>query len=222
MNAPGPPGGIAVWLGTAPPLRSIRWLDGALATAARFGAATAIAAGTSAWLDLVGDRSARYELACVGVPTELELDYLGWAQVVAAVARELGVSTILIDEASRPERAPEVGALAELLGTVQLTHAIAVVPDGSIVHASCVAGNRVQIVRVRAPVVIGVRIAGPATEDFPTPVPSTRMRRVELAELRLDPNVLAHRAVPPRASVARQSVDRVAEFLAVHAVRPSW
>ena len=35
---------IAVWLGGAAPLRSIRWLDGTLQTAARLGKATAVAA----------------------------------------------------------------------------------------------------------------------------------------------------------------------------------
>jgi hypothetical protein len=222
MPAPPRPGGVAVWLGHASPTRSVRWLDGALATAAKFGTATAIAAGGSAWLDLAADRATRCQLASVGVLTELELDYTGWAQIVAAVARELGVSTILVDEASRPERAPEVGALAELLEAAQIANATAVAPDGTIVHASCVVGHQLHTVRVRAPVVIGVRIAGPAVDDFPTPTPSTAMRRLELSALGINPAGLARRVVPPRASSARKSLDRVAEFLAVHAARPPW
>ena len=116
----------------ARPLRSIRWLDGALATAAKFGGATAIAAGDPTWLDLAADRATRAGLASVGVPTDLKLDYLGWAQVVAAVARQLGATTILVDEASRPERFPEVAAIAELLDAAQLTHVVALAPDGAV------------------------------------------------------------------------------------------
>src|SRR5688572_29320737 len=119
---------VALWLGSAAPLRSIRWLDGACATAAKFGAATAIAAGDPTWLDLAADRASRAGLTIAGVPTELKLDYLGWAQVVAACARQLDTSTILVDEASRPERFPEVAAIAEILDFAQLTHVVALAP----------------------------------------------------------------------------------------------
>jgi electron transfer flavoprotein alpha/beta subunit len=214
--------GVAVWLGHALPSRSIRWLDGALATAAKLGTATAIAAGRAGWLDFAADRATRCKLPSVGVTTELELDSAGWAQVVAAVARELGVSTLLVDEASRPERAPEVSALAELMGAAQVTSATAVTPDGDTLHASCVTGHQLHIVRVRAPVVIGLRIAGPVVEEFPTPMPSITMRRLELSAIGIDPVTLARRVVPPRATTARKSLDRVAEFLAVHAERPPW
>src|SRR6185295_14020414 len=89
---------IAVWLGSAPPVRSIRWLDGTLKAAGKFGGATAVAAGASAWLDLAADRALRLGLAAVGVQTDLQLDYLGWAQIMAGVARQLGATTILVDE----------------------------------------------------------------------------------------------------------------------------
>src|SRR6185295_7942988 len=112
--------GIAVWLGSAAPVRSIRWLDGALKTAAKFPGAIAVAAGEDAWLDLAADRAARVGLASVGVVTDLELDYLGWAQVMASAARKLGATTILVDEASRPERFAEVAAIAELADAAQL------------------------------------------------------------------------------------------------------
>ena len=217
MAFPALAGGVAVWLGTAAPARSIRWLDGALAAAAKFGAATALAAGEANWLDLAADRATRAGLASAGVPTDLKLDYLGWAQIVVAAARELGASTILVDEASRPERFAEVGAIAELLDAVQLTHVVALAPDGTVIHASRVQGRQLQTVRVRAPVVLGVRVAGPPIEDYPTPMPSTQMRRLELAEIGLDPLVLAHRALPPRASVPpRKTVERVADYLAIH------
>ena len=210
---------VAVWLGTAAPLRTIRWLDGAVATAARFGAATAVAAGDPAWLDLAADRSNRAGLASTGVPTDLQLDYLGWAQVMAAVAQRLGVTTILVAEASRPERFPAVAAIAELLDAAQLTHVVALTPVDAVLHASRVAGGQLQTCRVRGDAVIGIRIAGPAIEEYPTPLPSAAMRRLDLPSLGLDPAVLGHRALPPRTSPPqRRTVERVAEYLGVHVV----
>lgn len=210
---------VALWLGSAAPARSIRWLDGAIATAAKFGAVTVVAAGDPTWLDLAADRASRLGLASAGVPTELQLDYLGWAQVMAAVARQLGATTILVDEASRPERFPEVAAIAELLDAAQLTHVVAVAPDGAIVHASRIAGAELQTCRVRGSAVLGLRIAGPPIDDYPTPTPSASMRRLDLAALGLDPLVLGHRALPPRVNQQpRRTIERVAEHLAVHVV----
>jgi len=210
---------IAVWLGTAAPARTIRWLDGALATAAKFGVATAVAAGDQSWLDLAADRATRAGLESVGVPTDLQLDYLGWSQVMAAVARHLSSTTILVDEASRPERFPEVAAIAELIDAAQLTHVVALAPDGAVIHASRIAGSQLQTCRVRGTAVIGVRIAGAPLDEYPTPVPSASMRRLDLPALGLDPVVLGHRALPPRASQAqRRTVERVAEYLGVHVV----
>jgi hypothetical protein len=208
---------VAVWLGSAPPVRTIRWLDGALKTASRFGGATAVAAGEQTWLDLAADRAARLGLASVGVPTDLQLDYLGWAQVMAAVARQLAATTILVDEASRPERFAEVAAIAELTDAAQLTHVVALAPESTTIHASRSAGAMLQTVRIRGPAVIGLRIAGPPIDDYPTPTPSASMRRLDLAALGLDPVVLGHRALPPRANQpALRTVDRVADHLAVH------
>ena len=211
---------IAVWLGSAAPLRSVRWLDGALAAAARLGPATAIAAGDASWLELAADRAARARCACIGVPTDLRLDYLGWAQIVAAVARELGAATILVDEASRPERAPEVGAIAELLDVAQLTRAIALWADGALLHASRAVGSSLDTVKLRGPAVIGVRLAAAALDEYPTPAPAVALRRIDLAALGLDPNVLAHRALPPRVvQPPRDTAAKVAEHLITHIVR---
>lgn len=208
---------VAVWLGSAGPLRSIRWLDGACATAAKFGNAIAMAAGDAQWLDLAADRAARAQIAAVGVPTRLALDYLGWAQVVAAVARQLGVKTILVDEASRPERFPEVAAIAELLDAAQLTHVVALAPDGAVIHATRSAGGEAQKFRIRGPAVLGLRIAGAPLDEYPTPTPSAAMTLLDLPALGLDPVVLGHRALPPRtAPPVRRSVEKVAEYLAVH------
>ena len=210
-------GGVALWVGAASPLRSIRWLDGACATAAKFGTATVVAAGDSTWLDLAADRATRVGLQSVGVPTDLKLDYLGWAQVVTAVARQLHVATVLVDEASRPERVPEVAAIAELLDIAQLTHVVGLTPDGPVTQASRLAGNELQTCHVRGPAVLGLRIAGPPIEEYPTPTPSAAMRRLELPQLGLDPVVLGHRALPPRQSQPlRKTVERVADYLAVH------
>lgn len=176
-----------------------------------------MAAGAQAWLDLAADRAARAGLATVGVATDLQLDYLGWAQIMAAAATVLAATTILVDEASRPERFAEVAALAELADAAQLTQVIALASEAEALHASRIAGQVIQSVRVLGPAVIGLRIAGPRIEDYPTPVPSAAMRRLDLAALGLDPKVLAHRALPPRASQqARRTVDRVADHLAVH------
>ena len=218
MSAPAPSSGaVAVWLGSAPPVRTIRWLDGALKTASRFGVATAVAAGEQTWLDLAADRAARLGLASAGVATDLQLDYLGWAQVMAAVARQLAATTILVDEASRPERFAEVAAIAELADAAQLTHVVALAPEGPTIHASRAAGAMLQTVRIRGPAVIGLRIAGPPIDDYPTPTPSAAMRRFDLAALGLDPMVLGHRALPPRAGQSpRRTVDRIADHLAVH------
>ncbi|HEX2690932.1 MAG TPA: hypothetical protein VHN14_30170 [Kofleriaceae bacterium] len=217
MTARPPTFVVAVWLGNAPPLRSIRWLDGALKTAAKFNGATAVAAGEPTWLDLAADRAARLGLASVGVPTQLSLDYLGWAQIMAGVAQKLGATTILVDEASRPERFAEVAAIAELTEAAQLTHVVALAPDAAMIHASRAAGTTLQTVRIHGPAVIGVRIAGPALDEYPTPMPSASMRRLDLVSLGLDPAVLGHRALPARASQpARRNLDRVADHLAVH------
>src|SRR5690606_26250347 len=138
-------------------------------------------------------------------------------QVVAAAVRQVGTTTVIVDEASRPERAAEVAAIAELLDIVQLTHVVALAPDGAVVHASRVTGRELQTVRVRGPAVIGVRIAGPPIEAFPTPLPAAAVRRLDLASLGLDPLVLGHRALPPRSSAqAKQSLDRIVDHLAVH------
>jgi len=210
---------VTIWLGCAAPVRTIRWLDGALAAAAKFEGAVAIAAGEPTWLDLAADRATRAGLASVAVPTELSLDYLGWAQIVTAVVRQLGSTLVFVDEGSRPERFPEVAAIAELLDAAQLTHVVALAPDGNVLHASRNAGTELQTVRVRAPAVIGVRIAGPSIDEYPTPMPSASMKRLDLAALGLDANVLGHRALPPRVSQQpRKTVERIAEHLALHRV----
>ena len=210
---------VAVWIGSAVPVRSIRWLDGALATAAKFGSAISLAAGENNWLDLAADRATRARIPAAGVVTDLKLDYLGWAQIVAAAVRALGVRTVLVDEASRPERFPEVAAIAELLDAAQLTHVVALAPDGAIVHASRSVGRELQTVRVRGEAVIGVRIAGPPVEEFPTPMPSSSMRRFDLESLGLDPLVLGHRALPPRSSAqAKKTLERIVDHLAMHVV----
>jgi electron transfer flavoprotein alpha/beta subunit len=210
---------VALWLGNAAPVRSIRWLDGALATAAKFGNAIAVAAGDSTWLDLAADRASRAGVACAGVATDLQLDYLGWAQVMAAVAHQLEAGIILVDEASRPERWVEVAAIAELLDAAQLTHVVKIAPDGAMVHASRIAGSELQTCRVRSPAVIGIRIAGKEVDEYPTPTPSASMRRLDIPSLGLDTAVLGHRALPRRTGQqVRKTVDRVAEYLAVHVV----
>jgi electron transfer flavoprotein alpha/beta subunit len=202
-------------------VRSVRWLDGVLAAAAKFDDVTAIAAGEATWLDLAADRANRLGLPSAGVPTDLSLDYLGWAQVAAAAVRELKATTVLVDEASRPERFPEVAAIAELLDYAQLTHVVKLAPDGALIHASRIAGRDLQTVRILGDAVLGVRIAGPPVDEYPTPVPSKSMRRLDLAALGLDPMVLAHRALPPRAPAQpKKTVERIAEHLSVHLVKP--
>ncbi|HEY5945376.1 MAG TPA: hypothetical protein VIV40_07790, partial [Kofleriaceae bacterium] len=168
-------------------------------------------------LDLAADRATRAGLASAGIQTDLKLDYLGWAQIVAAAVRELDATTVLVDEASRPERFPEVAAIAELLDAVQLTHVVALAPDGAVVHASRSVGRELQTVRVRGPAVIGVRIAGPPVEEYPTPMPSASMHRFDLDALGLDPLVLGHRALPPRSSAqAKKSMERIVDHLSMH------
>ncbi|MEJ7603376.1 MAG: hypothetical protein WKG01_36145 [Kofleriaceae bacterium] len=211
---------VALWLGSAAPVRTVRWLDGAIAAAAKFGSATTVvAAGDPAWLDLAADRANRGGLPALGVPTELQLDYLGWAQVMAGVARHLSAITVLVDEASRPERAAEVAAIAELLEAAQLTRVIAIAPDGAVIHTGRIASGLLQTCRVRGPAVIGLRIAGAQIEDYPTPMPSASLQRLELAALGLDPVVLGHRALPPRASrEPHRTAVHVAAHLAAHKV----
>ena len=212
---------ILLWLGNQGPARSIRWLDGALKTVAKFdpnktGRAIAFAAGSASWLDLAADRARHAGVASAGLTTDLQLDYLGWAQIVAAVARQLGAGTILVDEASRPERWIEVAAIAELLDAVQLTHVVKLAPDKDVIHASRIAGRDLQTVRVRGNAVLGVRIAGAPMDEYPTPMPSTTMQRMKLENLGLDPVVLGHRAQPPRTHEPKKTVERIAEHLVVH------
>lgn len=212
---------VALWLGNQGPARSIRWLDGALKTVAKFdpdkkGRAIAFAAGASGWLDLASDRARHAGVASAGLQTDLQLDYLGWAQIVAAAARHLGAGTILVDEASRPERWVEVAAIAELLDAVQLTHVVKLAPDKDVIHASRITGRELQTVRVRGTSVIGVRIAGPPMDEYPTPMPTTTMQKLKLEMLGLDPVVLGHRSQPPRTHEAKKTVERIAQHLAVH------
>lgn len=209
---------IALWLGSLAPTRSVRWLDGALQAAAAFaGRCTVIAAGDQHWLDLAADRAARANLPSAGVRTELQLDYLGWAQVAAALAREVGATTVFVEEASRAERWVEVAAIAELLDAAQLGHVIALAPDGAAITATRVLGRTRQTLRIKGPAVIGVRIAGPPVDDYPTPMPTSQLKKHELAAIGLDPIVLGHRAMPPRTSLEpRKTVERIAEHLVVH------
>ena len=209
---------VAVWLGNAAPLRSIRWLDGALTTAAAISSkATAIVAGDKTWLELACDRATRAGLSTVGLSTDLKLDYLGWAQIVAAAARDVKATIVLVDEVSRPERFPEVAAIAEQLDTVQLTRVVTLAADGDVLHATRIAGRELQTVRIRGGAVIGVRIAGPAIDEYPTPMPSKQMRKLELSALGLDPRVLGHRGIPPRAGQqTKKSIVHVTEHLGFH------
>jgi electron transfer flavoprotein alpha/beta subunit len=217
LDKPGPRPRIAVWLGSAAPTRSVRWLDGAIKTAATMPNAIAIAAGDPVWLDLAADRATLLNLPCAGIATSLQLDYLGWAQVAAAAARQLNVASLLVDEASRPERFPEVAAIAEVLGIAQLTHVVQLALVDNVFEATRVAGDRVQTLRVRPPAVIGVRIAESPVDEYPTPRPATAMQRLDLELLGLDPAVLGHRERRQPSPAERKTVERIAEHLAVHA-----
>jgi hypothetical protein len=139
-----------------------------------------VAAGDPTWLDLAADRASRVGLVSVGVPTDLQLDYLGWAQVMAAVVRQLEATTILVDEASRPERFPEVAAIAELLDAAQLT-CRRLAPTVRW-YASRVAGSELQTCRVRA------RGAGsdrrPPIDEYPTPRLASMRRFGSIARAR--------------------------------------
>ncbi|MGE0871770.1 MAG: hypothetical protein AB7P03_24655 [Kofleriaceae bacterium] len=207
----------AIWLGSAVPVRSVRWLDGALATGSALPDPVAIAAGPMTWLDLAADRANRAGLASAGVHIDMQLDYLGWAQVAVAMAKQLAAETILVDEASRPERFPETAAIAELLDAAQLGHVTALSADRGTLHATSVVAGQRRSVRIQGPAVIGVRIAGAWIDEYPTPTPSATMKRLDVASLGLDPIALGHRAMPPRASQdPKRSVERVAAHLTVH------
>ncbi len=221
-------GPVAVWLGTASPARSVRWLDGALETAAALaaavgkGPATAIAVGSETWLYLAADRARRAGLAAIGLATDLRLDYLGWAQVAAAAARHVRATTVLVDEASRPERAAEVAAIADQLGLSQLTSCVSLRVTSAPGHdlelvAQRSAGGELQRCTIRGAAVIGLRIAGPQIDEYPTPTPSKSMKRVDLVTLGLESAVIAHRGSPPRAThEARKTVAQVAAYLSLH------
>jgi electron transfer flavoprotein alpha/beta subunit len=208
---------IGVWLGAAPPHRSVRWIDGALGAAAKLENAIAIVAGDQTWIDLAADRATRAGLPIAAIQTELKLDYLGWAQIVAAAARELDVFILLVDEVSRPERFPEVAAIADQLDAAQLTRVVALAAEDDVIHASRAAGRDLQTIRVKGPAVIGVRIAGAFVDEYPTPTPTAGIKKMDLQSLGLDPLVLGHRALPPRqGSLTKKSVDRIVDHLSVH------
>lgn len=209
---------IALWLGSSAPARSVRWLDGALAAAATLeGRCTVIAAGDQTWLDLAADRAARTNLPSAGVRTELRLDYLGWAQIAAALVRAVGATTVLVEEASRADRWIEVAAIAELLDAAQVGHVVALASDGLAIAATRVVGRTRQTLRVCGPAVIGVRIAGARVDDYPTPMPTSTMKKLDFAALGLDPIVLGHRAVPRRTGLEpRKTVALIAEHLVAH------
>lgn len=226
---------LAIWLGAAPPRRQATWLVGALAAARRLGPVTAIAAGAEAWLEAAADHAVAAGASFLGIATDLELDYLGWAQIAAAAARHAGATVIFVDEASRDGRTAEVAAIAELRDAAQVIGARSLVRDGDALGIEAIAGARVLRLRVRAPAVIGVRIAAPRVlspaelarrarpllgarielePDAVTPPPAP-LRRIGLAALGLDAKVLGHRAVPPPGAPWR-TVERAAVHLAVH------
>jgi electron transfer flavoprotein alpha/beta subunit len=208
---------IVVWLGAASPIRTIRWLDGALACAAQLGAATAVAAGSATWLDLAADRAMRAKVGSAGIATDLALDYLGWGQLAAAAAKLLAANLVLVDEASRPERFAEVAAIAELMDAAQLTQVVALEAQGGQWRATRAAGDELQTIRVSGLAVVGVRIPGAEIDEYPTPLPSPSMRKLDFETLGLDASVLAHRAVPVRSPrEVRRTVEHVADALAVH------
>lgn len=216
---------VVIWLGSAAPVRTIRWLDGAIAAGAKLDRTkktpperiVALAAGAGPWLDLVADRARHAGIASAGVVTDLQLDYIGWAQIAANASRFLEAMTVLVDEASRPERWVEIGAIADMMDAVQLTHVVKVASDSDVIQATRVQGDRLQTMRVRGPVVIGVRIPSPPIDEYPTPLPSQTMKKLTLEEIGLDYGVLGHRSQPRRAPLdPKKSVDRVAEHLVVH------
>ena len=115
---------IAVWLGSAAPVRSIRWLDGALAAAAKLGATNAIAAGEP---ELARPRGGSRVARAGRQPRRDDRPAARLPRLGADRGRRdspAGASTILVDEASRPERFAEVAAIAELLDAAQLTHVV--------------------------------------------------------------------------------------------------
>ncbi|MGE0548736.1 MAG: hypothetical protein AB7O24_14625 [Kofleriaceae bacterium] len=208
---------VAIWLGGAVPARSVRWLDGAVAASAILPDPIAVAAGPSTWLDLAADRANRAGIASVGVPIDMQLDYLGWAQVVAAIVKHLAADIVVVDEASRPGRFAETAAIAELLEAAQLSHVTALATDRTTLHATSIVGGQRREVRIAGRAVIGVRIAGAWIDEYPTPTPSATMKRLDVGSLGLDPVTLGHRAMPPRASQEpTRSLERVAEQLAAH------
>jgi len=208
---------VAIWLGNAPPIRSVRWIDGALAAAAKFESATAIVAGDNAWTELAADRATRAGITCVAVKTELKLDYLGWAQIVSAVLRELGTKSVMVGEARRPERYAEVPALADLMDISQATRVVALEPDGDVTHVTRAAGSELQKLKVKGPAAFGVRIAGPVVDEYATPTPIATMMHFDLKSLGLDALVLGHRTLPPRSTPAlKKTVERVTDHIATH------
>jgi hypothetical protein len=211
----------AIWLGSAAPLRGIRWLDGALAAGHKLApGAVAIAAGDTAWLELAQARAHRLGLGFAGIASDLALDYLGWAQVVAAVVRQVQATIILVDEASRPERAAEVAAIAELVDAAQLTRVIALARDGDVVHATRIGDAELELCRVRGYAVVGVRIAAPITTDEPAPTTPPRPLAYDLAALGLDARVLGHRTVSPEArDHLPDAIEDIAQYLLTHAAR---
>ncbi len=82
---------IAVWLGAAPPLRTIRWLDGVLHATAKFlrvddpPPVLAVAAGDSTWLDLAADRASR-----AGIPAAIRAHAVAARFQSEYPARDLG------------------------------------------------------------------------------------------------------------------------------------
>ena len=111
----------------------------------------------------------------------------------------------------------DVLGIADALGAAQLTSVIALAPDGAVIHASRAGVGGLHTVRIRGAAVLGVRIAGPAIDEYPTPMPSATMRRLTFSALGLDPAMLAHRTLAPRAArEPHRTVESVVAHLAVH------
>ncbi|MFT3700299.1 MAG: hypothetical protein QM831_44555 [Kofleriaceae bacterium] len=216
---------VVIWLGSAAPARTIRWLDGAIHAGAKLDRTKktpperiiALAAGPGPWLDLVADRARHAGIGSAGVQTDLVLDYMGWSQIAVGLARFFEAPTVIVDEASRPERWVELGPIADMLDAVTVSNVVKVSSDSDVIQATRVHRDQLQTMRVRGNAVIGVRIPSPPVDEYPTPLPSTTMKKLELDEIGLDYMVLSHRSLPRRAPLEpRKTVDRVAEHLLVH------
>jgi electron transfer flavoprotein alpha/beta subunit len=119
------------------------------------------------------------------------LDYLGLAQILAQAAKKLGANLIVCGDKSTDEATGALGpAVAELLDAAHLTDV-----DGLAARERAVIASRPPLqFRITPPAILAIRSGDvDTTQPIAAPDAAATIAVMSLADIGLDPRVLAHR-----------------------------